>query len=114
MPMNRGTKYFVGLALTLVLAASAISAQDAPKDKSGAKKPVKPIGAISLPGNPLRFDISWVDQSTGRYYLGEAGNAAVDVIDAENGLYLGRITGFHGLGLPDDPAVRESRPTVAP
>jgi hypothetical protein len=103
MWMNWGTKYFVALAVTLTLAASVLSAQDAAKNNSSAKKPVKPIGAISLPGNPLRFDISWVDQSTGRYYLGEAGNAAVDVIDAENGLYLGRITGFHGLGSPDDP-----------
>jgi len=103
MLMNWGTKYFVGLALTLTLVASVLSAQDAAKNNSSAKKPVKPIGAISLPGNPLRFDISWVDQATGRYYLGEAGNAAVDVVDAENGLYLGRITGFHGLGLPDDP-----------
>ena len=71
--------------------------------KPAAKKPVKLLGGILLPGNPLRFDISWVDQARGRYYLAESGNAAVDVIDAENDLYLGRITGFHGLGLQDDP-----------
>jgi hypothetical protein len=71
--------------------------------KNNPNKPVKLIGAILLPGNPLRFDISWVDQATARYYLGEAGNAGVDVIDAENDLFLGRITGFHGLGTPDDP-----------
>ncbi len=65
--------------------------------------PVKPIGAILVPGNPLRFDISWVDQATGRYYLAEGGNAAVDVFDAENNLYLGRIGGFHGVGTADDP-----------
>jgi hypothetical protein len=75
----------------------------AARPKPNLKKPVKLLGGILLPGNPLRFDISWVDQATGRYYLAEAGNAAVDVIDAENDLYLGRITGFHGLGLPDDP-----------
>src|SRR5207302_7423015 len=61
------------------------------------------LGGIYLPGNPLRFDISWVDQTTGRYYLAESGNGGVDVIDAENDLFLGRITGFHGLGLSDDP-----------
>src|SRR6202049_3999280 len=71
--------------------------------KKNLNKPVKLIGAIFVPGNPLRFDISWVDQATGRYYLGEAGNAGVDVIDARNDLYLGRITGFHGVGTPDDP-----------
>src|ERR1700682_6476533 len=66
-------------------------------------KPVKLVGAIFVPGNPLRFDISWVDHATARYYLGEPGNASVDVIDARNDLFLGRITGFHGVGTPDDP-----------
>jgi len=27
----------------------------------------------------------------------------VDVFDAENDLFLGRIPGFHGVGAPDDP-----------
>lgn len=90
------------IAVTLGLALSAKPRTDA-HSKASAKKPVKLLGGIYLPGDALRFDISWVDQATGRYYLAEAGNAAVDVIDAENDLYLGRITGFHGRGLPDDP-----------
>lgn len=90
------------IAVTLGLALSAKPRTDA-HSKASAKKPVKLLGGIYSGGNPLRFDISWVDQATGRYYLAEAGNAAVDVIDAENDLYLGRITGFHGLGLADDP-----------
>jgi hypothetical protein len=44
-----------------------------------------------------------VDQATARYYLAEGGNASVDVFDAENDLFLGRIPGFHGVGAPDDP-----------
>jgi len=103
-----GKLLFAGLALILAVTISARSGQDpahasARHAKANEKKPVKLVGAIYLPGNPLRFDISWVDDSRGRYYLGEAGNAAVDVIDAKNNLYLGRITGFHGVGLPDDP-----------
>lgn len=70
---------------------------------SNSNAPIKLLGAILLPGKPLRFDISWVDQKTGRYYLAEAGNAAVDVFDAENDLYLGRITGFHGPGSQGGP-----------
>src|SRR6202171_1760744 len=66
-------------------------------------KPVKLVGAILVPGNPLRFDISWVDQATARYYLAEGGNAAVVVFDAENYVFLGRIPGFHGVGAPGDP-----------
>src|SRR6201998_4615899 len=90
------------LVVLLVFALNGLP-RLAARPKPNPKKPVKLLGGILLPGNPLRFDISWVDQATARYYLAEAGNAAVDVIDAENDLYLGRITGFHGLGLPDDP-----------
>jgi len=99
---NLSTWFLGTLVVVLVLTLSGLP-RLAARPKPGPKKPVKLLGGILLPGNPLRFDISWVDQATGRYYLAEAGNAAVDVVDAENDLYLGRITGFHGLGLPDDP-----------
>lgn len=59
--------------------------------------------AVSAPGKPLRFDISWVDESSERYYLGEAGNAGVDVFDARKEVYLGRIGGFHGAPAANDP-----------
>jgi len=109
LSLNRSPKkstptalFLLLLAVAFVLALSARSSLDA-RPKPNAKKPVKLLGGIYLPGNPLRFDISWVDQATGRYYLAESGNGGVDVIDAENDLFLGRITGFHGLGLPGDP-----------
>lgn len=94
--------FLFSVTLAFIVFAGARPRLDA-KPKSGAKKPLKLLGGIYLAGEPLRFDISWVDQATGRYYLAEAGNAAVDVVDAENGLFLGRITGFHGRGLADDP-----------
>ena len=84
-------------------AAATGSASAAARSAKTAVAPVKLIGAILVPGNPLRFDISWVDQATARYYLAEGGNAAVDVFDAENNLYLGRIGGFHGVGQAGDP-----------
>jgi hypothetical protein len=100
--------FFLGTALLLAGIMRARPSQTTDHDsttrpKANLKKPLKLVGAIYLPGNPLRFDISWVDQATARYYLGEAGNASVDVFDAENDLFLGRIGGFHGIGLPDDP-----------
>ena len=73
---------------------------------SAAPKPLRLAGAILVPGNPIRFDISWVDQTRGRYYLAESGNAAVDVFDAENDLFIGRIGGFHGIPAADDPCGR--------
>ena len=105
----------VAFALAFLLNVDARSGpQEAPakkpasaaSSKTGVKKAIQPAGAILVPGNPIRFDISWVDQARGRYYLAESGNAAVDVFDAANDLYLGRITGFHGLAAADDPCGR--------
>ena len=103
------------LALAFILNAGAHPPQQGDNAKKpsaaqparkGITKPLELVGAILVPGNPIRFDISWVDQTRGRYYLAESGNAAVDVFDAENNLYLGRITGFHGIPAADDPCGR--------
>ena len=89
-------------AIALTLAVSAHTGQNANKPVA---KPVKLLGGILVPGNPLRWDIAWVDQTAARLYLGEAGNAGVDVFDAENDLYLGRVGGFHGVPAADDPCM---------
>lgn len=112
MKSDMANRFALALFLAFTLTVAARGAQQSPEPAPAkhpishpaktAAGPLKLVGAIELPGNPLRFDISWVDQARGRYYLGEAGNAAVEVIDAENDLYLGRITGFHGLGTPED------------
>src|ERR1700730_8935317 len=101
------------MASALVVSVTASPGQDTNHKVQGhpasthsannQNKPVKLIGAILVPGNPLRFDISWLDQATARTCLAEGGNAAVDVFDAENDLFLGRIPGFHGVGAPGDP-----------
>jgi hypothetical protein len=114
MKSNFTRRFVLLLASAFALTASMYSGQSnsdhaAPKRPAAARSatgvsgPVRLIGAILVPGNPLRFDISWVDQATARYYLAEGGNASVDVFDAENDLYLGRIGGFHGVGAPGDP-----------
>src|SRR5713226_2444192 len=113
MKSNMFGRLFLILASVLVLTVGALPGQDvdhqarvrraSARSGNSVNKPVKLIGAILVPGNPLRFDISWVDQPTARYYLAEGGNASVDVFDAENDLYLGRIGGFHGVGTADDP-----------
>jgi hypothetical protein len=113
MKSNVVGRLVLALTTALVLTVSAHPGQDvdhraqdrraSARSGNNLNKPVKLIGAIFLPGDPLRFDISWVDQATAKYYLAEAGNASVDVFDAENDLFLGRITDFHGIGAPDDP-----------
>jgi DNA-binding beta-propeller fold protein YncE len=89
---------FSGLSLGFAL---ALTAQPRPPQSNG-----KLAAAMSAPGNPLRFDISWVDEPTERYYLAEAGNASVDVFDARKRSFLGRIGGFHGAPTADDPCGR--------
>jgi hypothetical protein len=79
--------------------------RDSEHHERNLRTPVKLVGAINVPtaqpSSFLRFDISWVDQAREKYYLADAGNTSVDVFDAENDLYLGRIApGFHGLGDP--------------
>ena len=113
MKSNFAGRFLLVLASALALTVSTLPGQYADhktqehpaRARSGnnLNTPVKLIGAILVPGNALRFDISWVDQATARYYLAEGGNAAVDVFDAENDLFLGRIPGFHGVGAPGDP-----------
>jgi hypothetical protein len=70
--------------------------------------PLTLIGVIGIPGNPISStDIASVDQATERLFFTDRGNGpaysgtppagftlhgAVDVVDAENDLFIGRIT----------------------
>src|ERR1700730_14728850 len=46
--------------------------------------PLKQIGAVPVPGNPIvSADIAWVDPGTERYYLADRSNAGVDIINVE-------------------------------
>ncbi len=70
--------------------------------------PLALIGVIGIPGNPISStDIASVDQATERLFFADRGNGptdtcpltagatthgAVDVVDAENDLYIGRVT----------------------
>ena len=64
---------------------------------------LRQIGTISIPGEPLNsFDISWIDQSTGMYYLADRSNKGVDVIDTKKGAWVGRIAGMVGPVMKKD------------
>jgi len=67
-----------------------------------AKTPLEAIGVIGLPGKPLKSsDIAWVDPGTERFYLADRSNAGVDIIDAENDTFVGRVPGFAGANGPN-------------
>jgi hypothetical protein len=56
--------------------------------------------AIVIPGHGLRsFDISFVDQKRGEYYLGDRSNSGIDVIDTHNMKFKRTIGGFVGIVL---------------
>jgi hypothetical protein len=56
--------------------------------------PVSVIGAIAVPPFLSSIDIMWVDQLRGRLYIADRSNAGIDIIDAVNSTYVGRIPGF--------------------
>jgi len=66
------------------------------------KTPVTLLKAIAIPGAPLAStDLVWVDQASERLYFADRSNFGVDIIDAENDVYLARITGFVGATGPN-------------
>jgi len=79
------------LAMTLT-SAGAGAAPPAPTPGSVVR-----VDKIFVPGKPLRaFDISWVDSASGRYYLADRSNAAVDIFDSTTDMFLDQIGGFKG------------------
>jgi hypothetical protein len=77
-----------------------MNVQPAQSNKAHNRNPKAPIrlaGVIAIPGNPLvTSDIVWVDPGTKKFYFADRSNFSVDVIDAENNLFVGRIPGFAG------------------
>jgi hypothetical protein len=85
------------VALVLTVSVSSNPGLDAQSREPNPKTPIRLIGVIAIPGNPLvTSDIIWVDQATKRLYVADRSNFGIDIIDAENNLFMGRVTGFAG------------------
>lgn len=70
-----------------------ISALTSPDPPAG---PVNLIAAIPVPGGFASSDILWVDQPSGRLFLTDRTNRAIDIFDAVNNVFVTRVTGFAG------------------
>ena len=82
----------LGLA---VLAATALPV-------SARATELKQVGTIAVPGAKLaNFDISYIDPATGRYYLADRSNKAIDVFDTAADAYVGRVGSFVGTVMKD-------------
>ncbi len=63
---------------------------------------LRQIGTIDVPGAKLaNFDISAIDPETGRYYLSDRSNKAIDIFDTTNDTYVGRVGSFVGAVMKD-------------
>lgn len=87
----------VVVALVLLLVASAASADDNNRGSKGKPQrslepAVRLLSSVAVPPSAINttsnamysFDISYVDQSTGVYYLADRSNKAVDALSAES------------------------------
>jgi len=69
------------------------------KGEAGADRALRLLTLAPIPthngnttGGMYSFDISYVDQSTQTYYLGDRSNKAVDVVDAKTGQFVKQIS----------------------
>lgn len=63
---------------------------------------LKQVGTIEVPGAKLaNFDISYIDPTTGRYYLADRSNKAIDIFDTTKDTYVGRLGSFVGTVMKD-------------
>src|SRR5262249_10005636 len=95
--LSAACKAAVGSAALLGVLFGAGAAL-ADNDDAGAVRLLKTIPIPNTAAALHGFDISWVDAASQRYYLADRSNAAVDVVDAKNGVFLKQIKGgFAGV-----------------
>jgi len=64
---------------------------------------LRQIGTISIPGEPLNsFDISWIDQASGLYFLADRSNKGIDIVDTKKSAWIGRVAGMVGPVMKKD------------
>ena len=80
------TKLLISAAVGMSAFAAAANAAE-----------LRQIGTISIPGEPLNsFDISFIDQATGLYFLADRSNKGIDIVDTKKGTFVGRVAGMVG------------------
>jgi hypothetical protein len=90
------TKRLAALVVALTLALPlTVSARDL--GRGGRRGSIRLVGVVPVPNHPIiSADIGWVDPRTERAYITDRSNFGVDILDAENNLYLARVTGMAG------------------
>ncbi len=92
MKTKRLAALVVALTLTLPL---TVGARD--RGREGRRGSLRLVGVVPVPNHPIiSADIGWVDPRTERAYITDRSNFGVDILDAENNLYVGRVAGMAG------------------
>src|SRR3989440_3534880 len=103
--MSGKTRLIWSLAILLVLAIIATSVSYVVSTHQAQAQEtthgLRQIALITGPNIPPRglwaFDISFVDDQSQVYYLADASNASVDLIDTRTNTFIGQIGGFRGF-----------------
>ena len=107
MSTNAKTRLTWSLVILLVLAVIATSVsyvvnthlvQAQARDTSQGLRQIALISGPNIPPRGLwAFDITYVDDQSQVYYLADASNASVDLIDTRTNTLIGQIGGFRGF-----------------
>src|SRR6266702_1600993 len=89
------------ILLALVTIATSVSYVVSAHTAQDGSHRLRQVALITGPGIPPRglwaFDISFVDDQSQVYYLADASNASVDLIDTRTNTLVGQIGGFRGF-----------------
>jgi hypothetical protein len=98
MSVSKNLKWKICLGSLLAPWLIASASVPALADDNNRNAPVSLLGVIKVPGNPVvSADISWADPGTQRYYFADRSNSGVDIIDAVNNVWVGRVGGMAGV-----------------
>lgn len=89
------TRSLCALLMSLTVAIPLTSG--AREERGGRRNRVRLAGVILVPNSPIiSSDIGWVDPRTERAYIADRSNFGVDILDAENNVFVGRVRGMAG------------------
>ena len=86
-----------GILVVLLTLAIPLAGNARDHGRGGRRGSIRLVGVVPVPNNPIiSSDIGWTDPGTERVYIADRSNFGVDILDAENNLFVGRVAGMAG------------------
>ena len=87
----------LGILVVVLTLAMPLVGNARDHGRGGRRGSVRLVGVVPVPNNPIiSADIGWTDPGTERVYIADRSNSGVDILDAENNLWVGRVAGMAG------------------